>query len=163
MIERFWVISLLLKTEESWDFPCSLLHTSAQPVPFPCGPVAETPGSQCRGPGFDPWWENQIPQAATKSLHAVARRPGTAYKRKECGKQSKAEEPHCSQVTSETATKSSHAVARRPGTAYKRKECEKQSKAEKPRCSQVTSETKRLGFLSSLPEIECDEWGERSC
>ena len=26
---------------------------------FPGGPVANTPRFQCRGPGFDPWW-NQI-------------------------------------------------------------------------------------------------------
>ena len=25
---------------------------------FPSGPVAETPRSQCRGPGFDPWSRN---------------------------------------------------------------------------------------------------------
>ena len=25
---------------------------------FPSGPVAKTPHSQCRGPGFDPWSEN---------------------------------------------------------------------------------------------------------
>ena len=25
---------------------------------FPGGPVAETPSSQCRGPGFDPWSGN---------------------------------------------------------------------------------------------------------
>ena len=25
---------------------------------FPGGPVVENPGSQCRGPGFDPWLGN---------------------------------------------------------------------------------------------------------
>ena len=33
--------------------------------------MARTPYSQCRGPRFDPWLENQIPHAATKSLHAA--------------------------------------------------------------------------------------------
>ena len=33
---------------------------------FPGGPVAETPSSQCRGPGYDPWSGNQIPHAAAK-------------------------------------------------------------------------------------------------
>ena len=33
---------------------------------FPGGPVGKTPGSQCRGPGFDPWSGNKIPHAATK-------------------------------------------------------------------------------------------------
>ena len=33
---------------------------------FPCGPVATTPCSQCRGSGFHPWQENQILHAATK-------------------------------------------------------------------------------------------------
>ena len=32
---------------------------------FPGGPVAKTPGSQCRGPGFNPWSENCIPHDAT--------------------------------------------------------------------------------------------------
>ena len=31
------------------------------------GPVAETLRSQCRGPGFDPWLENKILHAATKT------------------------------------------------------------------------------------------------
>ena len=33
---------------------------------FPGGPVAETPHSQCRGPGFDPWLGNEIPHAARR-------------------------------------------------------------------------------------------------
>ena len=40
---------------------------------FPGGPVAKTPCSQCRGPGFDPWSGIYIPHAATKSLHAVTK------------------------------------------------------------------------------------------
>ena len=32
---------------------------------FPGGPMAKTPGSQCRGPGFHPWAENCIPHDAT--------------------------------------------------------------------------------------------------
>ena len=35
---------------------------------FPGGPVARTPSSQCRGPGFNPWSGNWIPHAATKDL-----------------------------------------------------------------------------------------------
>ena len=30
---------------------------------FPGGPVGKTPCSQCRGPGFNPWLENEIPHA----------------------------------------------------------------------------------------------------
>ena len=37
---------------------------------FPAGPVAKTPCSQCRGPRFNPWSENQIPHVTTKGLHA---------------------------------------------------------------------------------------------
>ena len=35
---------------------------------FPGGPEAKTPSSHSREPGFDPWSENWIPQAATKDL-----------------------------------------------------------------------------------------------
>ena len=38
---------------------------------FAAGPVASTPHSQCRGPGFDPWSGNQIPYATTKNSHAT--------------------------------------------------------------------------------------------
>ena len=41
---------------------------------FPGGPVAKTPRSQCRGPGFDPWSGNWILHAATKSSHAAAKK-----------------------------------------------------------------------------------------
>ena len=37
---------------------------------FTGSPVTKTPCSQCRGPGFKPWSGNEIPHAATKSLHA---------------------------------------------------------------------------------------------
>ena len=33
---------------------------------FPGGAVAKTPCSQGRGPGFNPWSENEIPHAANK-------------------------------------------------------------------------------------------------
>lgn len=33
------------------------------------GPVAETPHSQCGGPGFDPWSGNWIPRTTTKTQH----------------------------------------------------------------------------------------------
>ena len=39
------------------------------------GPVAKTWHSPCRGPGFDPSSENQILQAAAKSLHATMKDP----------------------------------------------------------------------------------------
>ena len=38
------------------------------------GPVAKTPPSQCRGPGFDPWSGNEIAHAAMKILHAAAKK-----------------------------------------------------------------------------------------
>ena len=38
---------------------------------FPGGLVVETPHSQCRGPGFDPWSGNWILHAAIKSSHAT--------------------------------------------------------------------------------------------
>ena len=38
---------------------------------FPGGPMAKTPHSQCRGPGFDPWSGNQVPHAKTKSSHTT--------------------------------------------------------------------------------------------
>ena len=40
---------------------------------FPGGPVAKTPYSQCRGPGFNPWSGNWIPHASTKSSHAAVK------------------------------------------------------------------------------------------
>ena len=40
--------------------------TTAQSRDFPGGPAAETPRSQCKGPGFDPWSQNQIPHATAK-------------------------------------------------------------------------------------------------
>ena len=41
---------------------------------FPDDPVAKTPHSQSRGPGFNPSSGNQIPHAATKSSHATNER-----------------------------------------------------------------------------------------
>ena len=38
---------------------------------LPGGLVAKTPRSQCRGPGFHPWW-NQVPRAATKSSRVTS-------------------------------------------------------------------------------------------
>ena len=35
-----------------------ILHNNVQTEDFPGGPVAKTPCSQCRGPGFDPWLGN---------------------------------------------------------------------------------------------------------
>ena len=46
---------------------------------LPCGPVAETPSSQCRGQGFDSWSGNYIPHAnwhaPTKNSHAATEDP----------------------------------------------------------------------------------------
>ena len=36
---------------------------------FPGAPVAKMPCSQCRGPKFNPWIGNEIPQATKKSQH----------------------------------------------------------------------------------------------
>ena len=38
---------------------------------FPGGPVAKTLHSQCRGPGFDPWWGTR----SLKRLHAASKDP----------------------------------------------------------------------------------------
>ena len=35
---------------------------------FPGGPVAKSPPSQYRGPGFNPWSENEIPHVTTNCL-----------------------------------------------------------------------------------------------
>ena len=43
-------------------------HENKADGDFPGIPVAKTPCSQCRGPGFDPWPGNQMP-------HATARDP----------------------------------------------------------------------------------------
>ena len=42
---------------------------------FHSGPVAKTPHSQCRRPGFNPWSGNCIPQATAKSSHTIAKAP----------------------------------------------------------------------------------------
>ena len=55
---------LFLSEHSSWDFPG--------------GPVAKTPRSQCRGPGFDPWSGNKILHAASKSSHATTEDPSAA-------------------------------------------------------------------------------------
>ena len=40
---------------------------------FPGGPLAKTPHSQCRGPGFDLWSGNYIPHDATKRSHVTTK------------------------------------------------------------------------------------------
>lgn len=47
---------------------------------FPRGPAAKSLSSQCRGPGFEPWSQNYIPYAATRSLMALLKIPLTATK-----------------------------------------------------------------------------------
>ena len=49
---------LFLSEHSSWDFPG--------------GPVAKTPCSQCRGPGFDPWSGNKIPHVLTPQLKILS-------------------------------------------------------------------------------------------
>ena len=51
---------------------------------FPGGPVAKTPRSQGRGPGFSRWSGNQIPHAATKSLHVATKIPPRSNKDPAC-------------------------------------------------------------------------------
>ena len=46
---------------------------------FSGGPVAKTPHSQHRGPGFSSWW-SQVPYAATKGLYATTKDPVCAVK-----------------------------------------------------------------------------------
>ena len=41
-------------------------HENKADGDFPGSPVAKTPCSQCRGPGFDPWPGNQMPHATTR-------------------------------------------------------------------------------------------------
>ena len=38
---------------------------------FPGGPMAKTPGSQCMGPGFNPWSENWILHDTTERLRVL--------------------------------------------------------------------------------------------
>ena len=40
---------------------------------LPGGPVAKSPGSQCRGPGFDPWSGNWIPYATAESSQVATK------------------------------------------------------------------------------------------
>ena len=49
------------------------IKSKLQEVGLPGGPVAKTPSPQCRGPRFEPWSGNLIPQAATMSLHAATK------------------------------------------------------------------------------------------
>ena len=52
---------------------------------IPGGPVAKTPHSQCRGPGFEPWLENWIPLAATKNSHTTIKDPaGHSEDQRQC-------------------------------------------------------------------------------
>ena len=71
-----WIIASI-----SHPFPCFSLRTAASnPIKnesgeFPGGPLAKTPYSQCREPGFDPW--SGIPHAATKRSCMLQLRLGT--------------------------------------------------------------------------------------
>ena len=56
--------------------------------------VAETPCSQCRGPGFDPWSGNWMPHASTKSPHATMADP-TCHSLKILHATTKTEDPTC--------------------------------------------------------------------
>ena len=46
--------SLLMKVKEKSENAGLKLNSRD----FPCGPVAKTPGSQCKGPGLNPWLGN---------------------------------------------------------------------------------------------------------
>ena len=50
-----------------------LSSTTKQAQDFPGGPVAKTPCSQCRGPRFNPWSGNYIPQAEAKISSATTK------------------------------------------------------------------------------------------
>ena len=52
-----------------------LLSSKMQAQDVPGGPVAKILSSQCRGPEFNPWSGNQIPQATTKSSRATTKDP----------------------------------------------------------------------------------------
>ena len=68
-------------------------HSIPQDREFPGGPVAETPRSQCRGPGFDPGSGNQISHAATK---------------RSCKPQLKQRNPYAATKIPHAATKTRH-------------------------------------------------------
>ena len=65
------------KTNTMWShlYVESKTKQTKTPRDLPGGPVAETPCSQFRGPGFDPWSGNWIPHATTRSLHATTKDP----------------------------------------------------------------------------------------
>ena len=48
---------------------------------FPSGPMANTPCSQSRGPGFDSWSGNDIPYSATKTWCSQRNKPSTWFKK----------------------------------------------------------------------------------
>ena len=45
---------------------------------FPSGPVGKTLLSQFRGPGFNPWSGNKVPDDAIKGSRVLQLRPGAA-------------------------------------------------------------------------------------
>ena len=54
--EVSWPIRMWLRGGEYCMHEADLFNNTKD---FPGGPVAKSPGSQCRGPGFDPWSEKQ--------------------------------------------------------------------------------------------------------
>ena len=59
---------MLIHRQLSWC-PCVSMKTKGRVVQWlrlPDGPVAETPRSQSKGPGFDPWSGNWISKGPTK-------------------------------------------------------------------------------------------------
>ena len=58
-IQIWWKPRLCPRPGERHSLELSILYILKTPVrDFPGGPVAKTPRSQCRGPGFDPWSGN---------------------------------------------------------------------------------------------------------
>ena len=49
------------------------MNVSLELLEFPGGPVAKTPHSQCREPGFDSWLGNKIPNGTTKSSYTTTK------------------------------------------------------------------------------------------
>ena len=61
--ERAWHFEGVALNEYCWQVTCDgegsrEMSQKANHRDFPGGPVAKTPRSQCRGPGFDPWSGN---------------------------------------------------------------------------------------------------------
>ena len=72
---RMTELTELMGQQEIWEKKKKNHCQEAVDGDIPGGPVAKTPHSQYRGPGFEPWFENWIPLAATKNSHAMIKDP----------------------------------------------------------------------------------------